>query len=135
MPLKQVEDAVKDRKVLAFDYDGKPRLVEPHAVGTNKKGDSVLRGFQVTGDSATNSTAWKLFTLEKIENLSVVALTSQAPRPGYKAGDKAMVTILAELPEPAPQPNAETQAAMIDARIGRVQRVNSVEDLLTELAA
>lgn len=93
--------AVNDRQILAFDYDGKPRLVEPHALGLNKKDQLVLRAFQVTGDSATASQAWKLFTVDKMENLSSVALASQAPRPGYKAGDRAMSTILAELPEAA----------------------------------
>jgi len=91
--------AVEERKVLAFDYDDKPRLVEPHAIGTNAKGQLVLRAFQVTGDSATNATAWKLFTVDKMVNCIVAALTSQAPRPGYKAGDRAMANIIQELPE------------------------------------
>lgn len=100
MLLDLLKSAVADRKVLAFDYDGEPRLVEPHALGLNKKQQLVLRGFQVTGGSATNSFAWKLFTLEKAENLQVLDLASQAPRPGFKAGDKGMVEIFAELPEP-----------------------------------
>lgn len=94
-------DAVSDRKVVAFDYDDKPRLVEPHAVGLNKKGALVMRGFQVTGDSATSSFAWKLFTVDKIQNLAVLDLASQAPRLGYKANDTAMTEIRAQLPEAA----------------------------------
>ena len=91
--------AVTDRKVVAFDYDEQPRLVEPHALGVNKKGQFVLRAFQVTGGSATESVAWKLFTVEKMVNVQVLDLQSHAPRPGYKVGDRAMVTVLAELPE------------------------------------
>lgn len=103
----QLAKAVEERKVLAFDYDDKPRLVEPHAVGVNAKGQLVLRAFQVTGDSATSSTAWKLFTVDKMINTIVAGLTSQAPRPGYKAGDRAMAKIIAQLPEREPEPIAE----------------------------
>jgi hypothetical protein len=105
MLLSLLKTAVEDRKLLFFDYDGQPRLVEPHAFGTNKKGQLILRGFQVLGGSATTATGWKLFTLEKATNLIVTGElgTSQAPRPGYKAGDKAMVEIFAQLPEPAPE--------------------------------
>jgi hypothetical protein len=101
-----LKTAVSDRKVLAFEYDGLPRLVEPHAVGLNKKGQLILRAFQITGGSASGSIAWKLFTLEKATNLQLVDLTSHAPRSGYKAGDKAMTQILAELPEPQLQAEA-----------------------------
>lgn len=91
--------AVAERKLLAFSYDGLNRLVEPHAVGLNKSGLMVMRAWQLAGESATVVAGWKLFTLEKATNMSVVDLPSQAPRPGYKAGDKGIATIVAELPE------------------------------------
>lgn len=90
--------ATADRQVIAFDYDDKPRVLEPHAVGINAKGALQVRGFQTNAEPPT----WKLFTVEKITNLTVTDLPSLAPRPGYKAGDRAMVNILAQLPEPAP---------------------------------
>jgi predicted DNA-binding transcriptional regulator YafY len=101
MYLQLIKDAVPNRKVLAFEYDGKARLVEPHAVGNNKKGEAVLRGFQFTGDSATSASAWKLFTISKIDALTVLDMISHAPRPGYKADDKAMTEIFAQLKEAA----------------------------------
>ena len=101
MYLQKLVPATTDRKVLAFEYDGKARLVEPHAVGINKKGEAVMRGFQFTGDSATSASAWKLFTVSKMEALTILDMISHAPRPGYKAGDKAMSEILAELAEAA----------------------------------
>lgn len=98
--LSKLQTAVVDRKVLSFEYDGKPRLVEPHAVGRNKVGAPVLRGFQVGGESASNRTRWKLFTVEKMVDVMIVDITSYAPRSGYKAGDTAMSEILAQLPDP-----------------------------------
>jgi hypothetical protein len=93
--------ALERRDLLQFNYDDKSRTVEPHALGLNKKGELVMRAFQVGGQSATSDTGWKLFTLEKATDLVVVMDgESRAPRPGYKKGDKAMVTILAELDEP-----------------------------------
>lgn len=101
MFVDQLKIAVDTRKHLAFDYDGQPRIVEPHALGLNKKGEIVLRAFQVAGGSATDPVAWKLFNLTKAGNLTVVDQTSQAPRPGYKPGDRAMAIIITELPEAA----------------------------------
>lgn len=92
--------AINGRKLLKFQYDDLDRLVEPHAVGLNKTGSLMLRGYQVTGESATDPRAWKLFTVEKIVNLEVMDFTFAGPRDGYRAGDRAMTTILAELPEP-----------------------------------
>lgn len=99
MNIEHLTSAVEDRKVLAFEYDDQPRLVEPHAIGLNKKQQLVMRGYQVTGGSATASEGWKLFTLDKVDHFHTLDLTSHAPRAGYKAGDKGMVQILAELPE------------------------------------
>lgn len=102
MLIDLLKTAVENRQLLAFTYDGLPRLVEPHAVGTNRKGQMVMRAWQLAGESATVVAGWKLFTLEKATNLQLVALPSSAPRSGYKTGDKAMLAILAELPEPTP---------------------------------
>lgn len=93
--------AIDERVTLSFVYDDMARIVEPHAVGFNPKDELILRGYQVDGDSATNPRAWKLFKVDKISDL--MAASSQpfaGPREGYKAGDKAMARILAELPEP-----------------------------------
>lgn len=96
MLTQMLMDAVEGRKVLAFDYDGKPRIVEPHAIGINAKGVLQMRVFQTNAEPP----AWKMFTVEKIEVVAVTDQPSAAPRPGYKAGDRAMVNILAQLPEP-----------------------------------
>mgnify|MGYP001080585643 CR=1 FL=1 len=90
-------NAVKNRSLVAFAYDDKPRVVEPHAVGINKAGNLVVRGYQVGGESATTRSSWKLFTVDKMEGLMPIDGDSQAPREGYRMGDAVMVTILAQL--------------------------------------
>lgn len=95
---EQLLQAVNNLCVVSFVYDGKVRIVEPHAVGTNKNGELIMRAYQTDGESATNPMAWKLFTVSKIENLALCPdFKSLAPRDGYKPDDRAMVTILAQL--------------------------------------
>lgn len=76
-----------------FDYDGKRRLVEVHAVGTSTKdGSLIMRGFLVGDDRP-----WRLFTLSKATTFGISAIHGDAPRDGYSRGDKQMATIFAEL--------------------------------------
>lgn len=96
--LQLLTKALTDRRQVRFLYDDKIRTVEPHAVGFNKAGVPVMRGYQTDGESASSPRAWKLFTISKIEDLTISNVESGAPRPGYKAGDTAMVRIVAELP-------------------------------------
>ena len=97
MSLEALVAAVKGRNIIAFEYDGKPRSVEPHAVGITPKGIAVMRAFQSGGDSATSVRSWKLFTVDKIVDLITSDATFSEPRPGYVTGDRAMQSVLAEL--------------------------------------
>ena len=101
MTKELLTSAINNRKVVTFTYDEKPRMIEPHAVGTDSKGDIVLRGFQIDGESQTSPRAWKLFKAEKIVDLEVTNVTFISARPGYKTGDRAMTEIFAQLPEVA----------------------------------
>lgn len=89
-------DAIRERRILSFNYDGLAREVEPHAVGTTSKGKLVLRGFQPDGETQ-RGLGWKLFTVDKIEDLFVRAATFAGPRDGYRMGDKQIANILEQL--------------------------------------
>lgn len=97
-PIQQLTDAISERRIVSFMYDDKKRLVEPHCLGMGSRG-ALLRAFQVTGQSATDRTAWKLFTVDKIQDLRVEPhLLFDEPREGYKKGDPVMSGgIIAEL--------------------------------------
>lgn len=101
MNQSNLQQAVNQRQLLTFTYDDKLRVVEPHAYGIDKHGDQVIRAFQVDGESATTRSSWKLFKVNRMVDARIVEGTSAAPRPGYKPGDKVMLTILAQLPDAA----------------------------------
>lgn len=92
-----IVNAVQNKQRLLFKYDDLVRLVEPHAVGHNRKGEVVLRGFQTGGQSSSGGLGWKLFNMTKAQDLSVDYTTFDAPRDGYSKGDRAMADIIAEL--------------------------------------
>jgi hypothetical protein len=83
---------------LELQYDGFVRVVEVHAVGSSKAGFTIMRVWQLSGGSAhAESTGWKLMRLDDATCVSLTALESQAPRPGYKKGDRAMSRVLCEV--------------------------------------
>ncbi len=91
-PLQILTHALRDSRQAVFFYDGKPRLVEVHAIGTSTKdGSLVMRGYLLH-----DARPWRLFSLDKIEAV-LIGGKSEAPRDGYKEGDAQMNTIIAQL--------------------------------------
>lgn len=96
--------ALNEGRTAAFIYDDRQRVVEVHAIGHSTKDNSVImRGYQVAGQSSRPLPAWALFTLDKITALTLSAFVdSDAPREGYKMGDRQMTVILSQIElEPA----------------------------------
>lgn len=92
--LKEIVTAIESKSLLLFDYNEKPRVVEPHAVGYTKDHNLVLRAFQTGGDGS----GWKLFSLAEVGGLTTkIAFEFDNPRPGYKPGDSVMLHVIAEL--------------------------------------
>lgn len=85
-------EAIDNGNCVAFFYDGKPRTVEVHAVGEN-----LFRGYQIKGESSRPLPCWALFSIDKIEDLMPTNIASQAPREGYRKGDKQINPILKEV--------------------------------------
>jgi len=95
--IQLIIDAIKNRHVLSFSYDGYIRVVEPHAVGESRAGNDVLRCYQTKGGHVTPGHDWDLCELSKISNLKPTGESFANARPDYKKGDKGMVRIYAEL--------------------------------------
>ncbi|MFV2016265.1 MAG: WYL domain-containing protein [Candidatus Heimdallarchaeota archaeon] len=94
----QICDAISNKQVLEFSYDGHFRKVEPHTLGVSTKGNDLLAAYQVSGGSKKGKIPdWKQFNLDKIESLNVLEETFDAPRPGYVKGDSRMTRIYCEL--------------------------------------
>jgi hypothetical protein len=90
--------AISKMKLIEFDYDGEYRLVEPHAYGVSKKGNELLRGYQTEGGTKNGVVPdWRLFSVNKIENLNVKNESFECEREGYKRGDSVLNEIFAEL--------------------------------------
>ena len=93
-----VTTALKQNKRIHLNYGGHSRTVEVHATGTSKAGKTMIRVWQIGGDSKSKQpVGWKLFNLDGATDLAIADDASEAPRAGYKKGDRAMIDIIAQL--------------------------------------
>lgn len=85
-----LSDAIEARRVVAFTYDGLPRIVHPAALGEHiSTGKLSLRGYQVGGRSKSRPVPlWDLFTVAKITGLVVTSEKFETNPPGFRPGDK-----------------------------------------------
>lgn len=96
--LDKIIEAVENRFMLDFYYDGYHRVVEPHTIGISKTGKEMLSAYQTDGDSNRgNVPCWGQFSVSKIENLQVLDDSFSGTRSGYTRGDSRMNEIFAEL--------------------------------------
>ena len=93
----EIENAVAKMKCLEFMYDCYPRIVEPHCYGISTNGNHVIRAFQIAGSSSSGKLGWRLFDVDKIQDLIILDEYFKNPRPGYARGDKNMKRIIIEL--------------------------------------
>jgi len=91
--------AIQGKRCLRINYDPGDRLIEPHTLGRGSDGQLLLRAYQVSGASNSGEHEhWKLFRVDRIHFIEPDYAVSNAPRHGYKRGDKAMKAgIISEL--------------------------------------
>lgn len=91
--------AIASRTVIAFTYHGTPRTVQPHRLGLSKASPhkTLLRAYELTKNASPSET-WKLYDLQKISNLTITSATFPQNAPGYTPTDKALSSLLAEVP-------------------------------------
>ena len=91
-------EAMQAGKVLELQYDGFNRSVEVHAVGVSKAGNKMMCCWQIRGGSVSQEPAgWKFMKLSDVANATISDEKSQAPRQGYRRGDKRLVQIICEI--------------------------------------
>lgn len=98
MPMDTAADAIDKARRLEIRYDGYIRVVEVHACGFTKDDHPVMRVWQTRGGSATNEpVGWKLLRLDEVLGATLLSEKSDAPRPGYKRNDKAILRIVRQI--------------------------------------
>ena len=91
---KDICSAIKTKRIITFYYDGGLRRIEPYCHGVTKKGNEVLRAFQISGYSRSGSPiGWKLFSVSKISNLKILDETFHSIRRDYNPNDSVMSRI------------------------------------------
>lgn len=88
--------AIKDRIVIQFSYDGQTRIVEPFTLGYHKDTRNlVLSAYRVGGFSKSqNEPPWRLYVLDDIRNLSLAEKKAESYRQGYNPKDSRMSSII-----------------------------------------
>ena len=89
--------AISEKKLIEFDYDGGNRIVEPHCAGITTAGNPGLRGYQVGGYSSSGKMGWKMFDMSKAGSVSILDDHFDGPRSGYKQNDAGMSSIKCQL--------------------------------------
>jgi hypothetical protein len=93
-----ISQAIRDRRILTFTYDGYSRTVEPHCHGITTAGNEAIRCYQTAGGSSSGTVpGWHMMTVSKIIGLTVSPSVFAGPRPGYNRNDKNMSTIIEQL--------------------------------------
>jgi hypothetical protein len=93
-----IVEAIGKRRLLAFEYHSRARVVEPHTFGLDRWGRSLLCAYQVEcASSSKPSVGWRFFFVEQMSNVCVDERRFAAPRPDFLRGDGAFKSISAEL--------------------------------------
>ena len=93
MGLAKIKQAITNKKIIEFFYDGKQRIVEPYLIGTTSTGKQSLRAYQIGGHSNSKMPSWKMFSIMKISNVKVTENTF-SKRSDYNPNDRGMNQIL-----------------------------------------
>ncbi len=89
--------AIEEKRVLELRYHGYSRIVEPHIYGQDKKGEEVVRCYQLAGGSESGERAgWKLLKT-KDAILVHLAETHFLPRPEYQKDDKVVMHVFCQI--------------------------------------
>ena len=88
--------AITERTVIQFSYDGQIRIVEPFTLGYHKDtGKLVLSAYRVGGYSKSQSDPpWRLYIIEDLRNLSLTGKQAESYRQGYNPRDSRMSSII-----------------------------------------
>ena len=101
--ISDIQDSIKNKKVVIMYYDGDDNggkgyiLIEPVCFGVSKKGNQVLRAWEIEGSSWSEKNegnylpGWRFFRTDKIFTYKPTFDNFTEVRPNYNPnGDKSM---------------------------------------------
>jgi len=90
--------AIRDMKLVRFQYHGYLRIVQPATYGLDEYGRKTLHGYQIRGKSATGHLPrWRIFHESNMSNFFVLDEKFSKAPPGYDRGDAWFSDIFCEL--------------------------------------
>ena len=88
-----IVDAIRAKRRLRCNYNGRPRIVEPQCYGIGAKGTELLRVHQLAGGTEPEP----LFDVAKMRDLEFLDERFDRPGPRYRRDDSAMASIFCQL--------------------------------------
>ena len=87
-------NAVDNREILIFEYEGELRQVHPYKVGKSTAGNDILSGYLDSGVSKSEHDPYlRLYRLDKIQNLEKSGDSFNGVEREYKRTDDRMKEI------------------------------------------
>ena len=87
----QICDAIERRIVRELRYNAYSRLVEPYVYGISRRGDELLRCYQVAGGSVSGERrGWKLLRVAEIDSFHATQTSFEPRMRSYNPDDRAM---------------------------------------------
>jgi len=78
---EMIREAITEKRLLAFEYDGLYRIVEPHVYGRKNEKNGIL-GYQIRGQSSSGGLPnWRRMYMKKITRMRVLDETFPGIRP------------------------------------------------------
>ena len=93
-----IAKAIRGKQRIRFTYDGQSCVVEPHALGMDKRGFQALRAYQVAGSGrSVHARGWKLFHADQMRDVELLTETFPHAQQGYRRSESPFWSIYAEL--------------------------------------
>jgi hypothetical protein len=91
--LATICEAVAGRRLLAFSYQGRNRVVEPHVCGRDSNNHDLLTAWLVRGYSQSGGPGWRTYSLSEIHHVMVLEERFTAIRAGFNPEDARYVLV------------------------------------------
>lgn len=89
----RVCEAIRTRSLVAFEYNGVRRIVEPHCHGVSPAGRELIRGYQVGEVTPSDGHSWRLFDVSKVVGFILLERTFPTSRPGFRSDDRKFASV------------------------------------------